>query len=248
MFCLFILIGCSSIRSWLQERNPFSQQEVDYPCWDSGWYDTACPDTGWADTAVDLDTGPVQAWDNDYDRDGVTENQGDCNDFDPTINPAAEERPADGVDQNCDSLELCYADNDGDGYGLLSILSSFLDCSDGGTSPRDGDCNDSDLAIHPQATEQCDTLDNDCNGLIDDDDPNVDAETQQTFYQDNDLDGSGNPSSNVQSCQPPLGYVSNASDCDDADPTLNAQDADTDGVSSCDGDCDDSDPVVTTCE
>ena len=248
MFFLSIFIGCSFVRSWFQDRNPLPQQEIDYPCWDSGWYDTACTDTGWADTATDFDTGPVQAWDSDYDGDGFTENQGDCNDFDSTIHPDAEESPADGRDQNCDAMELCYADNDEDGYGLLIMLSSVLDCSDRGTSPQDGDCNDSDAMIHPQATELCDFVDNDCDGLIDDEDPSIDVDTQQLFYQDSDLDGNGNPSSMVQTCQQPSGYVDNNTDCDDTNPAINTQDADADGFSSCAGDCDDTDPTVTRCE
>ena len=41
----------------------------------------------------------------------------DCIDTDPTINPGAMEIPADGEDNNCDGLEACYIDADGDGYG-----------------------------------------------------------------------------------------------------------------------------------
>ena len=33
-------------------------------------------------------------------------------------------------------------------------------------------------------------------------------------------------------------------DCDDDDPTLNLDDADADGASTCEGDCDDGDPTV----
>ena len=45
-------------------------------------------------------------------------------------------------------------DDDGDG---------FSDCQ--------GDCNDANPAVHPGAAEICDGLDNDCNGVIDENDP-----------------------------------------------------------------------------
>ena len=37
----------------------------------------------------------------------------DCDDSDASIFPSAEEIALDGVDQNCDELELCFADADG---------------------------------------------------------------------------------------------------------------------------------------
>jgi hypothetical protein len=40
----------------------------------------------------------------------------DCNDNDPSIHPGATEVVDDGVDQDCDTNELCYADADDDGY------------------------------------------------------------------------------------------------------------------------------------
>ena len=51
-------------------------------------------------------------------------------------------------------------DNDGDGYAV-----------EGGSCGA-VDCNDNDPAVHPGATENCtDTIDNNCNGLIDAQDP-----------------------------------------------------------------------------
>ena len=34
-----------------------------------------------------------------------------------SVNPAQEEIAVDGVDQNCDAVELCYVDADEDGFG-----------------------------------------------------------------------------------------------------------------------------------
>ena len=36
-----------------------------------------------------------------------------------------------------------------------------------------GDCDDADATVYPDAEEICDDLDNNCNGLIDDEDPLV---------------------------------------------------------------------------
>ena len=67
----------------------------------------------------------------------------------------------------------------------------------------------------PNATEVCDSIDNDCDGAIDDNDGSVTG--QSTFYRDADGDGYGTSSTTTQSCASVGGYVSNASDCDDGD-------------------------------
>ena len=61
----------------------------------------------------------------DADRDGFrSTNYGgeDCDDSAPEINPTALEVPADGIDQDCDGYEICYTDNDADGYGTSCLL------------------------------------------------------------------------------------------------------------------------------
>jgi hypothetical protein len=88
------------------------------------------------------------------------------------------------------------------------------------------DCNDADAAIHPDAAELCDNLDNDCNGLFDDELP------VYTFFADADGDGDGNPVDSTTSCLSlvPTGYVANANDCDDTNAAIN-----TNAVEICDG-------------
>ena len=51
---------------------------------------------------------------NDIDQDGYSEEEGDCNDYDGTINPGATEVCGDGIDQDCDGQDL-DCDTDGDG-------------------------------------------------------------------------------------------------------------------------------------
>jgi hypothetical protein len=92
-----------------------------------------------------------------------------------------------------------------------------------GDSDRDGfdgvefggdDCDDSDAQIHPEAIEECDGIDNNCDGEIDEG-------RTRTFYTDTDGDGFGDPDLARDACELPEGYAESAGDCDDADPAIN---------------------------
>ena len=61
--------------------------------------------------------------------------------------------------------------------------------------------------MNPSASEVCDGLDNDCNALADDADPNLDVSTGTTFYADADADGYGDANATSATCVQPAGYV-----------------------------------------
>ena len=87
-------------------------------------------------------------------------------------------------------------DLDGDGYGLL-----------------EGDCDDSDPNINPDAEEICDFIDNNCNGLIDEG-------AEKIWFLDEDGDGFGTFEDPIYRCEALPGYTDNDLDCDDTDPNI----------------------------
>lgn len=163
---------------------------------------------------------------------GASATGDDCADDDPSRSPAALEQPGDGVDQNCDGLELCYADDDGDGYGVASLrYSRAVDCVDAFVSPRPDDCDDrrEGAFVHPEAPDAPgDGVDQDCDGL-------------DACFLDADLDGFGSDALagwGAVDCSAAPGLAGTAEDCDDADPGRfpGALEVVADGIDqSCDG-------------
>ncbi|MCB9741888.1 MAG: putative metal-binding motif-containing protein [Alphaproteobacteria bacterium] len=109
--------------------------------------------------------------DDDLDGDGAPAAE-DCNDDDASINPSAAET-CDGIDNNCDgsvdegALSTFYGDADGDGFG--DDEDTVEACSaPSGYVAEGGDCDDSDTAYNPDATEtDCtDTNDYNCDGSV----------------------------------------------------------------------------------
>ena len=176
---------------------------------------------------------------------GYVDNDSDCNDSVAEINPGAAE-VCDGIDNDCDELvddlddsitdmTLWYFDFDGDGYGADSPseacyppLPNMIDNAD--------DCDDMTELINPAATEFCgDGVDNNCDGLIDSDDPNS---QHVMWYADVDEDGFGDPNSPIEiGCDASVGSA-NSLDCNDTDATISPLSAEIwyDGVDqNCDG-------------
>ena len=165
----------------------------------STWYSDADGDTyGDPSTGTSECAQPANTVDNDA----------DCDDASAAINPAMPEICDDAIDQDCDGYDpACDGEDlDGDGY------CGALNCTDGSIP---GDCDDTNAAINPAATEVCDTIDNNCNGSVDE-------------GLTSDADGDGY--SDIGSCE------GSADDCDDSlNTTYPGADELCDGV---DNDCD----------
>jgi uncharacterized protein (TIGR03382 family) len=177
----------------------------------------------------------------------------DCDDGNATIHPTADEL-CDGVDNNCDGLvdddsaidiDAWYADADEDGYGDASSSTASCSAPMGYTADAT-DCDDANYAINPDANEICDTIDNNCDTRIDDDDPAVDVSTYSTWYADNDADGYGDLTTTIAQCESPSGHVADNTDCDDASPDVNPSVNEIcDGIdNNCDGLTDSDDPMI----
>ncbi len=119
----------------------------------------------------------------DYDQDGDGQKSSayagaDCDDTNAAVYVGATE-VCDGVDNNCngtidEGAPTWYRDADGDTYGNATVSETSCTAS-GGYVADDTDCDDSNAAIHPGATEvSYDGLDNDCDGATD----NMKAETE----------------------------------------------------------------------
>ncbi len=180
-------------------------------------------------------TGPTRTWYKDADGDGkgnskvrrvscvqpatFVANTLDCNDNDASIYIDAPEI-GDGKDNDCDGsidedlpcVITWYRDIDGDGYGKNSWTKQQCTQPAGFVSVG-GDCNDENSAINPGATEVCDGVDNNCNGV-------KDEGCAILWYRDVDKDGRGNPNVSVVAAIKPAGYVSNDNDCKDNDNTV----------------------------
>ena len=104
------------------------------------------------------------------------------------------------------------------------------------------DCDDADETIHPDAVEVCDTLDNDCDGDVDDDDE--DRVSGTVFFIDLIATGTAAPTTSHR-LQVPDGYTTSSDDCDDlsADVYPGADERCDSVDNNCDGDIDGSDAV-----
>ena len=194
----------------------------------------------------------------DLDMDGYGDNSAeapldagtDCDDSSSTTYPGAAYN---------DSTDACMRDDDGDGWGGAGGTECFtLGMYDSGSFWDDASLDvyidttlhgsyENTLGSWQYESNVCVTGLNvefyyDCNSTYDC--PNASIEIQDAngnvLYEDGDM---------VDSLEPDTGliysYEIGGSDCDDADASLNADDADGDGCSTCEGDTDDNDNTVT---
>ena len=138
----------------------------------------------------------------------------DCNDQAIGIHPGATETCND-VDDDCDGQtdEGCDADSDGWCAAGMKVIGAPKVCSAG-----DGDCDDTDAAVHPGQTESCGNgKDDDCDGQTD---TGGGANGCVKFYVDADSDGFGT-GAGVCGCSAVGAYVvTQDGDCDDGDPDV----------------------------
>lgn len=140
---------------------------------------------------------------------GYVANKLDCNDGNAQDYPGATEL-ADNRDNDCDGsidegVKNFYPDVDADGYGAKTGLIRSIEAVPGYVQ-NNRDCDDNSSRIFPGATETLDSIDNDCDGAIDE------GFVRTRYYLDADGDGFGDPASSVLDYARPEGYVTNKTD------------------------------------
>jgi hypothetical protein len=158
---------------------------------------------------------------------GKVANNSDCNDSDAAIKPFGVENCANlAVDNDCDGVNNAaeavdstnyYADADNDSYTTNTATKFCTAPGSGYEASAEGDCNDSNAAINPGATEVCDVgnVDENCNGFADNADSGAADAGKTNFYRDQDSDTyTTNTASRF--CDMPAGYEAAAEgDCND---------------------------------
>jgi hypothetical protein len=130
-----------------------------------------CGDPIEDDTAPPKDDTGDSPDERDRDGDGVPAPE-DCDDYDPARFPGNVDI-CNGTDDDCDEEIdedpdlMWFLDGDGDGFGDPGQeLGVSCEATEGYVTNA-LDCDDADSGIYPGAIEACDTIDNDCDGEVD---------------------------------------------------------------------------------
>ena len=153
---------------------------------------------------------------------GAVADDTDCDDGDASVHPGATEScnelddDCDGeVDEDATDGGTWYPDADHDGFGDPDTPLTACSQPEGAIDDAT-DCDDSENGIFPGAKERCNGVDDDCDGVVDEDEA-VDA---TTWYVDADSDGYGDPDRFSEGCSAAAGEVALGSDCDDGDDSI----------------------------
>ncbi|MFT5456547.1 MAG: hypothetical protein ACI9K2_003032 [Myxococcota bacterium] len=192
-----------------------------------------------ADGRIDCDDDECEAL-CDADGDGFfSEAFGgdDCDDSRADVNPSRPEicNGDEALDDDCDglvdeddpdidvfTLTGWGPDADGDGFGTAADI-RFACQQPEGWGFANLDCDDTRADVNPAMPEICNPeapLDDDCDGLVDDADPDVTEDSYLEWYADRDGDGFGADDDFVYACSRPEGTAASDDDCDDADPDV----------------------------
>ncbi|MFT4974546.1 MAG: hypothetical protein ACI8S6_000429, partial [Myxococcota bacterium] len=198
-----------------------------------GTVDEDVTTTFYADTDGDEYGDPDASVEDCDPEPGYTADNNDCDDDEAATFPDAEE-VCDEADNDCDGTvdegvtTTFYADTDGDEYGVADNTTEA--CSlPSGHAEIPGDCDDTTAAVNPDATEVCNTIDDNCDGAIDEG-------VTTTFYDDDDGDGYGDVDDTTEACSAPTGTVTDSTDCDDTEALANPGEAEVCDL--IDNDCD----------
>lgn len=99
-------------------------------------------------------------------------------------------------------FDVVNGDYDNDGY---------IDDTLGGD-----DCDDTNGGVHPNVVETCNSRDDDCDGLVDEE-----ASDALPWYADGDDDGYGDVNDAFENCTVVAGRVADSGDCDDENAAIN---------------------------
>ncbi|MBR59382.1 MAG: hypothetical protein CMH54_15375, partial [Myxococcales bacterium] len=140
---------------------------------------------------------------------------------------------------DCDGSWACtnyYPDDDGDTYGNLSAVVCECTRPDGYVEDP-SDCDDTQDFTYPGALELCDGIDNNCDGLVPDNEKDDDGDGYRICH--------GDCNDNLASAYPGAPEICDGHDnnCDDHLP-FDEYDNDGDGQRGCHGDCNDANTQV----